>query len=509
MLQGNDPLGAADQRFTVALIARDAHALLTHPTRLFHAEQCFPAANALALGESGIPLGIIGSPAYLWSRDPVATYNFVVLAVPLISAVSMYLLVWQWTDVPAAGIVAGVLYAFHNLKMHDIAHIFGTDTAWTVLAFLFAQRLFARHRWRDALGLAIACALQVSGSPYPLLAAALVGIPLLLWLIFHHGIRGLPLLRLLFVVVFVGAVATLIFRPYLQWQQAGGIEARRLQIFLPWHFLLPRNQAFFGWVMLALCTVALATPRLSGTARIAANPRWALLAGALLTLGMACGGASNNRLYGVVARIVPGLNAIRVPAAVFIGAHLACCILAGLGAAALIRVASPRYATAVALALIGAAYIETLVPQWFGQPRSTYVMVPMRPAQEALDSFRQLERLGNSGPILDAPVNELDFERESSAVLLSAYHHRRTGACYNSFQPPVYERVRQLRAQVPDGGALRALRELGFTTIVWHRPRTPDELLLDERIEALAATGPGAPISRILSAHSLTVYAIN
>ena len=520
------PLGAADHRFTIALIARNAYALVTHPTRLFQAEQCFPAANALALGESGITLGLIGAPAYLWNHDPVATYNFVILVLPLIAAFSMYLLVWEWTGVPAAGIVAALLYAFHTLKVGDVYHPYGYDTAWTVLAFLFARRVFAHHRWRDTVGLALACSLQIGGSPYALIAAVLVGIPLLFWFIIRHGLRKLPLAQLLSAAVVVGIVAIVIFDPYLQWQRAGGIQARRVLYFLPWHFFLPGDQGFFGWIMLGLCVIALVTRRYSG--RAPGHPHWALLTGALLTVAIAGGGTSKPYAeflqdlqrdqptfpafpnpYPFLAMIVPGLNAIRAPGAVFTGAHLALCILAGFGAAALVRVVPGRYATAMALTLIAAAYVETLTPHWFGQPRSMFVMAPVRPTQEALDFFHQLERLGNSGPILDAPVNELDFERESSAVLLSAYHHRRTGACYNSFQPPVYERVRQLRAQVPDVGALRALRELGFTTIVWHRPRTPDELLLDERIEALAATGPGAPITRILGGQSLTAYAIN
>ena len=87
----------------------------------------------------------------------------------------MYALTRDLTGMPAAGIVAGLLYAFHPVKVEDPGHAFGYDTGWTVLALLFARRWFEHGRWRDALALALFAALQVSSSLYPLLCAVVVG----------------------------------------------------------------------------------------------------------------------------------------------------------------------------------------------------------------------------------------------------------------------------------------------------------------------------------------------
>ncbi len=79
-------LAAIDQRFTVWVVARNARVLLRRPLDLFAAEQCYPARNSLAFGEPAITLGILGVPAYLLTRDPVATFNLVLMSLALISA---------------------------------------------------------------------------------------------------------------------------------------------------------------------------------------------------------------------------------------------------------------------------------------------------------------------------------------------------------------------------------------------------------------------------------------
>ena len=78
------PLQETDHRFVIWQVARNAYTLIEHPTRIFDAEPCFPVEDSLALGESSIGLGLVAIPAYLGSRDPIATYNLVFLA-PLAS----------------------------------------------------------------------------------------------------------------------------------------------------------------------------------------------------------------------------------------------------------------------------------------------------------------------------------------------------------------------------------------------------------------------------------------
>ena len=148
-------IGRMDVSLETWLVARNAHTLVHHPHRLFDTEHCAPWEKTMTLGIPMITMGVVAIPASVATGDPILTYNVALVALTLIAAVAMFLLVTDWTGLPAAGIAAGLLYAFHPIRMEPIHHPSVWDTSWTVLALFFAHRLFAHGRWRDALGLAL------------------------------------------------------------------------------------------------------------------------------------------------------------------------------------------------------------------------------------------------------------------------------------------------------------------------------------------------------------------
>jgi len=501
------PLLAADQRVVVAIAGRNARILLSHPSRLFDAEGCHPVERALALGEPEITLGILGMPAALLTGDPIASFNLALLTLTLVAAFAMYLLVRDLTGLPAAGIVAGLLYAFHAAKVEDPAHAFGYDTGWTVLALWLSHRWFERGRWRDALGLAGATALQVTSSLYPLLSAVVVSLPWLAWLVKRHGVRQLKPAQCAAVAGIVLGVAALVFAPYLALRGEGLLSARDFQTFLPWSWLAPGARLDPGVVLSALVLVALV---LRDPGRPHGDPRWALLAGLVLSLVLAAGGNQGDRAlafatqgselpvlpnpYAWLAAVLPGLDVVRNPYALFLGAYVAASVLAGLGAAALLRRTPARVVGVAAALLIACAWVDTLRPRTLGfEPRVEYRMVSVRPPAEEITFFAELARLGNRGPLLEVPIHPKHAARVSRAVLLSAYHLRRTSPCYNSFVPPITAEVAGLASELPDPAALAKLASLGFTTVVAHHPEAsgPVAAELRRRLDAAAAGGAG------------------
>ncbi len=87
------------------------------------------------------------------------------------------------------------------------------------------------------------------------------------------------------------------------------------------------------------------------------DPRWALLLGAVLVLNLAAGGNTGDQiaaymrgepgppelpnLYKALAAVIPGLDLVRGPGAMYSGTLLILCLFAGLGAGAVVRV-TPR-----------------------------------------------------------------------------------------------------------------------------------------------------------------------
>jgi hypothetical protein len=518
------PLGAIDQRFVAWLAARNAWTLLHQPGALFEAEPCYPEPDALTLGEPGIALGIASIPAWIATRDPVATYDLALVTLALVGCLALFLLVGDWTGQPAAGLVAALLFAFHPVRLDESVHPYAWDNAWAALALFFGVRLCERRRWRDALGLTAAAAVQVGSSLYATLGVLLVGLPILAWLVASQRLREQRPLQWLAVGLGVFAAAAACYGPFLARRAEGALTPRSHQFFLAWPSLAPDGSYWPGLVLLVLAAVGLVL----GGSRFARgawrDPRWALLLGALLALFAATGGASVTlpgaapgdppttlvpNLYAWLARILPGLELIRGVSRLYSGVLLALCVLAGLGAAAILRAAPLPWRGAVAAALVLAAGIDTLRPAGLGlAPRVAFEMTEIAPAREQIAFFRELAERGNSGPIAEVPLDRKTQLRNNTAILLSAYHHRRTSACRNSFLPERLGELEATLARLPAAAAVRELRDQGFTTIVVHHESRSPRLEALRRRFARSARRPEAPIALVHATDSLSAYAI-
>jgi hypothetical protein len=462
----------ADITFTAALVARNAWAVARHPHRIFDAEHCAPSRSTLALTDPVISLGLLGVPAQLATGDAILTYNLALASLLLLSAFAMYLLVYDWTRVHVAGLVAGLFFAFGLEKIQDIGHPFVYDTSWIVLAWLFARRLFAFGRWWDALGLALSGSLQLATAFYPALGALLLSLPLGGWLLWHHGLSSRRMAQLGVVVAVVLLAAAWVYSPYLELRSAG-LGAGMPPIHGSWSQLLPGRIRGVAWSAALLALAGLVAPRAQAFGRSDADPRWAILAGSLLAVG-----GSTETVYSALASLLPGLDLVRVPARVAATAQTGVALLAGIGAAALLRTLrarAPRVSAAAAAGLVAAASIELLLVPTLRAPQGRrYAVLEVRPRPEELELFHALAQMGNSGPVLELPFVDL---LESSTrplnpgrILRAAYHHRRTSACFASLRPREFDLLSELiGGQLPNYAndfPARELAQLGFTTVV-------------------------------------------
>jgi hypothetical protein len=286
------------------------------------------------------------------------------------------------------------------------------------------------------------------------------------------------------VVGIVGLAGAAIFSPYLLLQSDATLTSRPIQVLHHWGMLLPPGRASSGWLCLALAGLGLALGNRRGLGHLA-GLRWALLIAALLVAATATGHhflpglSSEANLFALLRALIPGLDAVRAPANVASGVHLALSLLAGLGAASLVRWSPRRLVPWLGAALVVVAYADVVRPEFLPlQPRVRYRAVDIAPSDEQLQLFDKLARLGNTGPLLELPVTTASVSWKHSLssreTLMSAYHGRRTSACYNSFTPVAVEEVWLLAEQLPDRAAAEALRERGFSTIVLHHPANSD-----------------------------------
>jgi hypothetical protein len=476
------PLLETDQTFIVWQVSRNARALLSRPHAFFDSGHCYPSENALAHTGPMLTMGILAIPATLLGANPVLTYNIVLVVMLLLAGWAMYWLVTDWTGVPAAGIVAGLLYGFHRVELTNVVHPHIYDTTWTVFALGFGRRLFARGRWRDAVGLGASAALQLGTSFYPFVASVLLALPFGVWLVLRHRLGRVSRWQIGFVLAAVGLAAAFTFAPYLLLRGAGELPAREAQIFVWPGAYLPGQVFFFGWPCLVLAGISLLLPRSQIPAATHGDPRWALLAGLLLVVAVAAGpslgtGIAALRfldLWGWLAAALPGFDNVRNPRIVGVGAHLAACVLAGIGCAALLRLWRWRRAALLGLLAIALVWVDTLRPAALGfDPPVARDMFRLAPDPEALAFFETLAEKGNTGPIFEMPLPRLGgvggrviWGGTVRRLYLAGYHGRRTSACFGAHVPD-RSQLEEIALRLPRRDAIHELRGLGFTTIVF------------------------------------------
>jgi hypothetical protein len=483
-IPSHEPLIRADVTFEAWLVARHARTLVREPWRLFDTEHCAPGENTLTLGVPMLTMGLLAVPVGLLG-DPILTYNAALLALVLASALAMYLLASDWTGSPPAGIVAGLLFAFHEIRTANLYHPAEFDVAWTALALFFARRLFVGGRWRDAVGLSVACALQIAASFYSMLAAVFLAPALALWLVIAYGLRRVRPAQLAFVAIAVALSAALVLGPYLEQRGVSpGHLQREVRYFAPWADYLPGRPWFPGWVLLCLAGLGLALPRRLTFPELGRDPRLALITSALLVAIVAGGplgatilapfglGPDTPIPYEMLAALLPGLDTVRVVLRLTIGVVLVLSLLAAAGVAGCCRRAG-RFAAPVGAALIGlAVYDAQLARAPLAADGRPFVVASIRPQPAILDFFAALEAQGNRGPILELPFENLPLSLGApDRILTQAWHHRRTSSCYGSYGLPAYEQMQGLAASLPEPRAVRELAALGFTTIVIHDPK--------------------------------------
>jgi hypothetical protein len=502
----------ADSMLHLAGVVGNAQRILDPDRTLFDAPQCNPIEKSLALGEPLITLGLLALPLALVASEPIPIYNTVLLFTAWLAAVAMYLLIKDWTGIPAAGIVAGLLYAFHPVKLQSVSYPFLNETTWTLFALLFARRLFRDGGWRNALALAAVISLQLGTSFYPVIASVLIALPFAVWLPRRYGFGSLKPGPVLVAVAGIVVAAAFIYQPYLEMREALDLQSRLgHQTFGSWSELAPGSTRFPGWISILLVLACFALgPRSSADERTC--PRWPLLAGVALVLFTAMGLEGTSPappLYDILANLLPGFDAIRRPYEILTGLHLAMGVLSGLGCARLMRLLPEGRKLTGELAAIAACWLVLLVTGFPGSvPATPYRPIPARPDQDKIVFFEELADQHNAGPVFEVPMKAkaAGTYLASRRMVMTLFHGRRTSACYSSYVPPVQAEYLDLSRRLFEPGTLERLDDAGFETLVLHHDIDgARELLL--ALEETAKRGD-APIRRIHSSPGQSAWSI-
>ena len=207
-----------DSYLNTWIIAWGIHKITAGELRsLFEANIFFPYPNTLAYSEHLLGIALLGVPVQLGFGQSVVTFNVLVLASFVLTAMAMYFLVWHLTRNGLAAFISGLLFAFFPWRIGHIPHLQLLSAQWLPLTFLFLHRFIKTRSFRDLFGAASFFILQFySCGYYGLFLAFFVGVFMLLaW--WENGSDRLRLLGK-FAVFFLFSLTLILpgYLPYLK-----------------------------------------------------------------------------------------------------------------------------------------------------------------------------------------------------------------------------------------------------------------------------------------------------
>lgn len=494
-----------------------AHTLPRAPLQLFEAPIFYPEAHTLAYSEHLFVPALIAAP-WLWlGVSPVTAHNLLIILGLALSGWTMCLVMRQWTGSLAAGVIAGLLYAFNAHVLTRFPHVQAQHVEFFPIILYALDRVLNRGTRRDAVWLASAFVLQALCSNYLLVFATFAVViatavrPTEWWGPTHRATR----MRLALAGAMAATMVAPFLWPYYQVSREQGMTRAIGEVALhaaTWRdylvtggrlhytwwshaFFDSRTALFPGLTALALAAVALA----SGTAWRDLRARMALAFGVL----------------GVAFSFGPGL-----PGYDWLHQHLP--LLSGLRNAA--RWGWLGLASVSMLAGFGVARLEqawqrraVLPPSRSRAWLALCVVLGMAATAEAIRTPVGYTRFTGIPAIYDrlaaeprVVLAEFPFFSGRSFAENGAYLLNNTRSFaplvngYSGFQPAAYlERGRVLNT-FPAAAAIAELQRIGVTHVTVHAADFADRFGAD----ALSAIARAPELALVFESDGIRLYTL-
>ncbi|HTM33922.1 MAG TPA: hypothetical protein VL263_21565 [Vicinamibacterales bacterium] len=468
----------ADTALNTWAIAWVGITALRDPLNLFHANIFFPEPRTLAFSEIMLPQALMGAPLTWSGIDPVVVYNLLVLAGFALSGVAMSWVVSEWTGSRAAGIVAGLAYAFNAHTLVRFGHLQAQHVQYLPLALYALDRTIETpgRRWAGILALTLAA--QALTSNYLLVMAAIAMIAAVA--VRPDAWRA----RQLLAVLGAAAASAVVLAPFLyqywlvhtrqglvrgfdevgmysatwrDWLSTGG------RLHYEWwsHRYVPdaSSSLFPGVTVSMLALIAI----VRGIAWRNPRARMALTIG---VAGLALAFGVNLPGYRWLYDHVSLLQGIRAVSRFGWLTLFALPILAGFTVSAWTSRLAPGKAAVLATALSAAVTIEALrAPMGF----TVYEGIP-----------KIYDRIAAMPDIVLAEIPfppRASIQDNGPSVLYSAWHLKPLLNGYSGFTPASYSTHEAVMRLFPAPDSVRSLRAIGVSHVLLHKRRVAPELL--------------------------------
>lgn len=406
----------------------DWYATFHQPLSLFHANAFYPAKYALAFSENLYGIALLLFPLRALGLAPLAAFNVAMLAGFAFCGFAAYLLGARLTNSFAAGLAAGVFYAFVPFRFVHLPHVQHVWGGWLPM-MLFALLLYGERPARKR-ALFFAAMFVMNG---------LTNIHFLFFGAFAAAITALLLIprrswrELLLATLVALAILAPFLYPYAAASKLYGMQrtvddvmrfSATASDWLP-HDGEPERRLYPGALALLVAAAGLLSRR---SAR--------LLALLWIAIGFVGSLGLHTQFHAFLYGAVPGFRAIRVPARWAVIAYIGLAILIALATAML---ATRNRIAAFAVPLAFAITLWQAPVRWFlidPQPSPVYTW---------------LARQSLQGGVIELPIHQ---ESDYDILFRSTVHHQPIVNGVSGFAPPQRTEIDTLQATVPIPDAL-------------------------------------------------------
>lgn len=517
-----------DPLFSLYVLKWGVHQIRLGMPDFWNANLFYPTRGALAFSEHYLGPAVQLALFLEIVPNAIAGYNFLFLSSFVGSAAATCWVLRRsglsWT----ASALGGGMYAFSSFRLSQVSHLQILIAQWIPPALWFWDRLLVHRTVKNAALFLLFYLLNLLGGCYLayMIHFSLLAVFLSRLAVERRALFSVRSLRVLVPVILVaGAAAGALFLPYARVARAQGLsrDPAEIQFYSAWpssylspstvnlyfgegtirflqgtlgeaadRFYRPENSLFAGFLPTVLFFVG-AVAAFRGHREGTADP-WAR---GLVLSGLFCFALSFARVYVPLARVIPGLSGMRVPARFYVFISLTVVYFAARGVDLLLhRLPGPRARAALVAGLAVALTVE-LAPRRFPWER-----VPRE--EELPKAYVWLRDQPDVKALVELPLQR-DY-RENYYLYASTVHWKPIANGYSGYMAPSYvELAHRIRFLPRVAADFDRLRGMGLSHLVVHA-RSPSRVKAWRLWEERFTTGPERRIERVYQERGISIY---